>query len=353
MAAVFSVNQVHQLYVATSYSHIMGEVEATEQKVGAIKTTGNCLNNREVIFFYHGADGVLRSDRIQARNIDYVKLVAPADMREPLKVVEVTLDDKVNSGAPVAGQDYVLRINFRQFYGMSDEDQYIKDAVVRATSSDTAATLLTKMKDALNLAFSREVGATKTSNPYLDFSFAAASGSGSSATPAKLVIKEKMQGYTRGLESQERVYFDIIPTTVYDGTDDVIWGKATDATPAKASATSGQYIGNGAKLADLEYFCMGERGDQYRMAGWPNYIPTKYYVQPNQEYYVVEIHYAFTDTGVNSYRSEKDITVISTNQAVATDFYNDFIKAAGINDVEALKQDVAELQEAAEDDDNG
>ena len=352
MAAVFSVNQVHQLYVAKSYDTTVDETTPVG-RIGAIKTTGTCYNNKEVMFFYKGADNVLRSDRIQVRNIDYVKKLAPVDMRTPLKVVEVTLDENVNSGAPVAGQDYVLRINFRQFYGMSDEDQYIKDAVVRATSSDTAATLLTKMKDALNLAFSREVGATKTSNPYLDFDFEGAAGSGSSATPDKLVITEKAQGFTLGLESQERVYFDIIPTTVYDGTDDVIWGKATDATPARTSATSGQYIGNGPKIAELEYFCMGERGDQYRMAGWPNYIPTTYLADATQEYYVMEIHYGFTDTGVNSYRSEKDITVVSTNSQVLEDFYNDFIKAAGINDVEALKQDVADLQEAAEDDDNG
>lgn len=387
MAAVFSVNQVHQLYVAKGYSHVMSEVEAQECRIGAIKTTGNCLNNKEVIFFYRGADGLLRSDRIQARNINYVKLIEPAKMRVPLKVVEVTLDSNINSGAPVAGQDYVLRINFRQFYGMSDEDQYIKDAVVHATTGMTASDFYKKMVKSLSLTFSREVGATNASNPYLEFGvYDSTSSSVKNAaaviadlkkevssqtiTATKIVITEKIQDYTRGLQSQERVYFDIIPTTIFTGSDDVIWGEATDATPPTivedADSESDTYqqmipnsslvagtnaIGNGPKLADLEYFCMGERGDQYRMAGWPNYIPTKYFVDPTQEYYVVEIHYGFTDTGVNSYRSEKDITVISTNKAVATDFYTDFLKASGINDVETLKKDVADIQEGL--DDNG
>ena len=56
---------------------------------------------------------------------------------------------------------------------------------------------------------------------------------------------------------------------------------------------------------------MGERGDQYRMMGYPNYIPTTYQVDPSKTYDVIEFHFAFTDTGVNSYRSEKDITIVA------------------------------------------
>ena len=45
-------------------------------------------------------------------------------------------------------------------------------------------------------------------------------------------------------------------------------------------------------------------------------LPRKRYVlcSVSKQYDVVELHYAFTDTGVNSYRSEKDITLV-----VATD----------------------------------
>jgi hypothetical protein len=60
---------------------------------------------------------------------------------------------------------------------------------------------------------------------------------------------------------------------------------------------------------------MGERGDQYRNMGWPNVIATTYLVDPSKEYNVLELHYAFTDTGVNSYRSEKDITIVAEDKA--------------------------------------
>lgn len=98
------------------------------------------------------------------------------------------------------------------------------------------------------------------------------------------------------------MYFDVVPTTVYDGVDDLVWGTVT----TEASTT---LVGNGKKMADLEYFLLGERGDQYRKIGWPNDIETVGMIDPSKDYDVIEIHYAFTDTGVNSYRTEKDMTI--------------------------------------------
>ena len=54
---------------------------------------------------------------------------------------------------------------------------------------------------------------------------------------------------------------------------------------------------------------MGERGDQYRKIGFPNDIETKGLVDPTKNYDVFEIHYSFSDTGVNSYKTEKDLTI--------------------------------------------
>ena len=224
-------------------------------------------------------------------------------METPMKKVLVTLDSSVNGGAPVVGQDYILRINLRQFYGMSDQDQYFKDAAVRAVKGMTAKKFYEAMEKALNLCFSREVGANAKSNPYLTFSSSAAG----------LVIEEKPQSWHLGTEAQERVYFDVVPTTVYDGTTDLIWGSVAEKTPATK-------IGNGKKIADLEYFLLGERGDQYRKIGWPNDVETVGMVDPTKTYDVFEIHYAFTDTGVNSYKSEKDITIaVPTATKTSTD----------------------------------
>lgn len=312
--AVFSVNQNRHLYIAKDY--VDGSTKSALTAPGDIevKRVGGAAG--EAYFAYMNPDGeVIKSDYIQAKNLVYAKAVNASAMVTPLKEIELTLDSSVNSGAPVAGQDYVLRINFRQFYGMSDEDQYFKDAAVHVTSAiDNAKKFFDAMKIALDNAFSREVGATKTSNPYLSFTV---SGSGSSA---KLIIMEKAQDWSLGIGAQERVYFDVVPTTIYNGGDDVIWGTITDVTASNTTVGT-DALGNGERIAELEWFCMGERGDQYRYQGWPNYIPTKYVADASTQYHVLELHFVFTDTGVNSYNSEKDITIavpIGTSNAGKT-----------------------------------
>ena len=311
--SVFSTNQNRQFYVATEVADTVSEVS----KAGAIqlKSLDNGVD-KELYFIMKGADTVLKSDRIQVRNLSYVKAVAAAEMVTPLKSVLVSLSADVNSGKPVIGQDYILRINFRQFYGMSDQDQYFKDVAIHATKEMNAdsSKFYEALVKALNFGFSRELGATKDSNPYLKFE----------ATTEGVLITEKEQPWTLGTQTQEPVYFDIVPTTVYvDGADE-IWGTVTDKTPTKATAVVGSTgVGNGKKIADLEWFCMGERGDQYRQIGWPNNIDTKYLVDPTKEYNVLEVHYAFTDEGVSSYRSEKDITVVSES----ADVINALVKA--------------------------
>lgn len=298
--ATFSTNQNRHLFVAKALgisSHKPSLSNVGDIGVGAVGTG----NDKCIFFEYKGDAGVIKSPMIPIKNLDYVKPIKAADMVEPLKKVKVALDSTINSGAPVAGQDYLLRIVFRQFYGMSDADQYIKDVAVHATTGMTATQFYTAMVNALNLAFSREINATATTNPYLAFT-SDANG---------VYIQEKIQDWTLGLGAQEHVFFDVIPTTIYTSGDDVIWGTVTDQTPTKANAVVGTTgIGNGHKIADLEWFCAGERGDYYRMMGYPNYIPTKYMVEPEKQYSVLEFHFAFTDTGVNSYRSEKDITIV-------------------------------------------
>lgn len=286
--SVTSLRQNRQFYVANKL--VTGATALANKGEIKVKSIGDI--EKEVYFEVLGPDTVLKSDYIQVKNITAAKAIKAVDMETPMKKVLVTLDSSVNGGTPIVGQDYILRINLRQFYGMSDQDQYFKDAAVRAVKGMTAKQFYEAMEKALNLCFSREVGANAKSNPYLSFSSSAAG----------LVIEEKPQSWHLGTEAQERVYFDVVPTTIYCDGADLIWGSVAEQTPATK-------IGNGKKIADLEYFLLGERGDQYRKIGWPNDVETVGMVDPTKTYDVFEIHYAFTDTGVNSYRSEKDITI--------------------------------------------
>ena len=323
--AVFSVNQNRHLYVVNAYSATVSENSA-KGTIGGVKIVGEGAD-KELVFAYKGADTTMGSDRIQLKNLNHIKAIAAADMVEPLIVKKVALDPNVNGGAVVAGQDYVLRVIFRQWIGIDENYTYIKSGAVHATSAmvSDASKFYQAMADSLNNAFAREIGATKTSNPYLTF---AASANG-------LTITEKEQAWQLGTDAQERVYFDVQPTFVYVNGTDEIWGVVTDQTPDKASAVVGTTgIGNGKKIADLEYFCMGERGDQYRNMGWPNVIKTDYLVDPSKQYNALEVHHGFRDEGVNSYRSEKDITIVAENKAVLNSLIgaiNDAATAAGVD----------------------
>jgi subtilisin family serine protease len=87
-----------------------------------------------------------------------------------------------------------------------------------------------------------------------------------------------------------------------DTYDDVTWGSVTEA--------NGVTIKNGKLTADFEYFHMGERGDQYRMVGFPDYVPVKYLVDPTKEYDYIGIHYAYVGPNESCQKSEKDITIV-------------------------------------------
>lgn len=323
--ANFSVNQVRQLYVVKDgYSATV----SAASNVGTIGTVTKITTDGpdEIYFLYKGALDVLRSDIIQKGNIDYIKSYSAKTLRTPLKKIKVVVNSSVNSGAPVANKDYILNINFKNFFSSGDDSQYYKSVAVHVTAGMAADVkeFYKAMVSALNLAFSREDGATANSNPYLEFS------AGTAGSEDGIYIKEKPQDWALGTMPQRRIMFDVFIDTIISGGDEVYWGTQTDQTISrtnviKSTASASDYMKNGKAIADLEWFCLGERGDQYRGMGYPNTIHTEYLVNPNDEYHVLEIHYAFTDTGVNSYRTEKEITIVAPSGK--TSALNSFIGA--------------------------
>lgn len=331
---VSSLNQVRHLYALGYYSG--GTFEASMEKAGIeVKTVGTNTGaiQKQIYFLVKGYDTVLKSDYIPVQNITYAKATGAGLLVTPMKKVSVALSANVNSGAPVVGQDYILRINLRQFYGMSDQDQYFKDAVVHVTKGMDATAFYEAMVKALNLCFAREVGATADSNPYLKFSVG--------GTGNYIEIEEKEQPWTLGTEAQERVYFEVVPTTIYADGDDVIWGEVQELE-------STTFVNNGKKIADLEYFLLGERGDQYRKIGWPNDIETKGMVDPTKAYNVLDIHYTFSDTGVNSYNTEKDITIVAPQYQTINKIVEAINTATGLSIAAINEEDAVPTADTSE-----
>lgn len=322
--SVFSTNQVRQLYVAKTLKtpHVLASSDA-----GSIAVKSDTVKNH-MYFEYKGADNLMRSDLIDIKNLLYVKATDADDMAHELRAVTVTLDSEVNA-APVAGQDYILRIAFKQYVGMSDEDQYFKYGMVHAYAGMTASDFYKKLALSLAKNFSREIV------PLVKFIL---TDSGDEAVPVDattkessltgtykaLVIDEVEQPWRLGIMEQTPVYFEVQPVPVTVNGDERIWGKVEETGPAGT-------IANGKKIADLEYFCMGERGDMYRGVGYPNNIPTTYLVDPTVKYNVIDIHYAYVGSNESVQKSEKTITLVvpkvGATNSVSNKLANDIIKA--------------------------
>lgn len=344
--ATFSTNQVRQLYVAKALkaSHVLASDAA-----GSIAVKNDTAKNH-LYFEYKGADNLMRSDLIDIKNILYAKATDADAMAHELKSVTVTLDTNVNGGAPVAGQDYILRIAFRQYVGMSDEDQYFKYGMVHAYAGMDADEFYKVLALSIAKNFSREVvplikievhsKATKSkggfdSNSYMVVTPTTKDNGKSDTTNPyyatdtlvtdidSIRITEVEQPWRLGVMAQTPVYFTVQSVPVTVNGDERHWATL-------AEDTSGS-IGNGKTIADLEYFCMGERGDVYRGIGWPHNIPTTYLVDPTKTYYVFDVHYAYVGDNEAVQKSEKTITVVCSDKTEFNSLITAFNSASGLS----------------------
>lgn len=330
--ATFSTNQVRQLYVATALKSSKVIASATAGSIAVKSDTAKS----HLYFEYMGAGGMTRSDLIDIKNILYAKATDADDLAYDLAKYKLTLDDTVNGGEPVVAQDYILRIAFRNYPGLSEEDQYFKYGMVHAVTGMTASDFYKTLALSLVKNFSREEqGLLKF---YLE---AGGSDAGVVAgTPTEvtkdtkessltgtytgIIIEEAPQDWILGVMEQAPVNFTIQPDLIIDNGDERIWGVVKKVTSTNS-------IPDGHKIADLEYFCMGERGDVYRMVGFPYVIRTKYLVDPDIKYNVIDIHYAYVGPNESVQKSEKDITIVvpkvGANNNASNELANSIISA--------------------------
>ena len=310
--ANFSINQVRHLYVAKTLKSGTNLLETDE--AGSILPKGD-TNMTHLYFQYMSPGGIVRSDLISVDKILYAKATGSGDLAYDLKRVLVTLNSNV-SADPIAGQEYLLRVVFRQYIGLSEEDQYQKYGSVVATPSMTASDFYKEMA----LSLFKNVKAEKYNtliNVYVtDGSSPTQITSETKAddltgTYTGIILEEAEQPWILGMMPQEFIKFDVqFGFIVVDG-EEYLWGAVEDEEAVNT-------VEDGHNIADLEYFCMGARGDDYRMMGYPNIIPTKYLVDPDEKYDTLDIHYAFTDSNEGVQKSEKDITLVCVDDGSHT-----------------------------------
>ena len=298
MPRIFTENQATLVYVA----------KALKTDFASLKDAGDILvkatPDKQAIYFQHkGVADISRSDLIEVKNIISANATAAKDMEKKLKNATVTLDASVNGGKPIAGQDYVLRLVFSGYIGISPEDsQYWKYGAVHATNGMSASDFYKKMALSIAKNMSREavqfikvfLGNTEVTSRTKEDKL--------TGTYTDVTITEVAPDWIRGTKQGKIVRLTAEPTTVNDGTSDVVWGTV--------KYSDGDTLKNGKEIADMEYFFAGEKGDQYRLINWPDYVPTEYLVDPTQEYDVIDIHYSYVGANESVQKSEKDIKLI-------------------------------------------
>ena len=303
--AVFSTNQVRQLYV----------VDNVVSSESSLATAGDILAKKrgdDIYFKYVGALGdTMRTDIVNQKQLIYTSVATSDKLAYKLKGQKITLNPNVNGGAPIEGRDYLLRVLFSEYIGISPVDKTLKYGTVHITPGMTASDFYAEMAYALMQSQKKEPNPIMNVAVIVSGTFEGNEISDTDTlqdvkdmgTIEGIVIYEAGQPWHLGVMPQGVIKIDAQITRItYNGDDSIFWGVVEDAT-----MPSSYVLPEGQKIADLEYFCMGERGDQYRNAGWPNVIPTKYLVDPTAEYDLYTIHYAYVGEGTHQEKSEKDI----------------------------------------------
>ena len=327
---IFTVNQVNQVYVLKSDSEVVTSANFAKTKPLGTVGVGSTKDGKSLYFKHLGAGGVTRSDLIDVDTIMHIKATPASAMARPLAVAQVSINSEaLNSSAPIVGQDYILRLKFQNPIGMSPDSQYWKYGAVHVTSGLTAAKFYAKLALSIAKNMSRDgvqlvkvyVDASGTATEVTaDMTLASLSGSYTS-----ILIKEVEQDWILGVKQQKPLVMSIEPETITKSGAEIVWGDVVyntgvktvgGAEPYTTTVTSGipatTSVINSKLVADYEYFFMGERADQYRMASFPDYIPTTYLVDPNYAYGydIIGIHYAYVGANHSIQKSEKDITFI-------------------------------------------
>lgn len=236
------------------------------------------------LFSKDALGNVISSDTIKVDNVLSVKSFAyESAVNKLVTISSLTVD---------ANTLYTVNIEIEQHGSLSQEDTYLKQGFYKAASSDDQEAIVDGLIASLNRNFSREVGATASSNPYFAF---AKTGSGSSAA---LTVEGKAQtskfDADKNIKTVDAFSVDISCAT---------YPTVTVTNPA----SSGK--GTGLQVMEMEYFLLGERGDTYRTNGYPfNIVGPELVSTKDGSYNLIEISY-FDEGRDEAKKSKKQLTL--------------------------------------------
>lgn len=348
---LYSSNRVHHLYVVSKVETTKTHLDDTDE-VGTILP--KLTREGELYFEYRGPGGILRTDLVNLSRIDYkrvqngVKDSRPLDSRI-IKLADVTgkgvdATNSPTSDQVIPGQNYLLSVKFGNWIGMDELDNYFTQASVTGTEGMTNSDFYVKMAYSLALNLSTMAdpliriillteGDTETTE--IDIKNRRVIGKvdtllANGNTYTGILIRERIDPvYVQGKGEEVPINISVQrKRVVYNehavdwcndyaegvaDADRIVYGVGSDGTMSKAQA-----MPNGRRTADLEYWCMGERGDQERHLNWPNNVDTTYLVKPEHVYDYLNIHFFWAGHHEEVQKSERDMTIVAPHYSDLT-----------------------------------
>lgn len=274
----FSTNQVMQFYVVDSAA----DIEILPYK-------------DEKAFKINFTKLGVTSDKIE--NVEWAKFTKSTALKTKAKKMTVTF-----AGDVVIGEDYAVKVSYPEVGGAGVESWTTKTAVVHAGKGATKATVVAELIAQLT----KVLGVDEVLN--------VAPVEGGFAITANVANVK----YERGIRPIAIPDFNVTVNQITDEGELTNWAilDENQQIPVESVDTG---LASGYKLADMEYFAMGERGDEYRMAAYPNHIVTDYKIKEDQNYGVYNVHYSYKGYNTQSHKSEKDLVIAVLNDAALTD----------------------------------
>lgn len=291
-----SVDQIREIIIgeaiATETTLATFQASASAKELAVVAADGTAPAYGKPFFVVGKAsDGsVIKSDIVYPKAVERVEGIA---YKAPVNKV-VTVNNFVVPSTTGDVQEYMVEIRLYNQGSLSVNDWalFFGHTKFTKTGSNTASDVVDALIASLNRNFSTVKGATSTTNPFFTF---AKTGSGSSSA---LTITAKAQPYLGGKKFARPVEFDV----------NMKEGGATVATTTPGHVG----VGTGAKVAELEYFLRGFRGDYNRVGAFPYDWPTTTRNQADVAgtYNTIEVlHVPKGEGGINEIKARKELTI--------------------------------------------
>lgn len=275
--ATFSNDQSRHLYVVKA------------NKASALATAGDVvvsgIKDDELFFKYQSPGGKMRTDLVPIKNITNCTSSKARAILSPVQ--KITFDTTV---LPVVGKSYTINLSTR--------GQYTGDMAYNEVKTATVVAKTTVVND-LAAAFKTELAGLIARDPAM---------SNVEVTQATNVITIGQTAPKFVLGVVQSRYLDIIPqcNPVTISGIETAFATVTYVTDA---ATAKYTTPNGRTVADMEWFYMGERGDQYRMGGYPVNFNVQYLADSTLNYDFIEVEYFWAGDAEDVQHSKKQLTL--------------------------------------------